>query len=118
MQTSESSKALTATSLAVLAVALTLFALVLERLSAAMWQWYKFSGYSDDGHITLSFRTGLYFSAVLASTFGIAFWLNRTANREAAPRAVRWSFLAMCVAALALVAYWLLGASSLNVWRA
>ncbi len=118
MQSRESSKAITAGSLATFLAALALSVPLLERLTAAAWQWYKFAGYPSAGHITLSLKTGQVFSALLAATFGLALWFNRLARRRAAPRAKLWSFCAMCVAAAVLLAYWLLGASSLNVWRA
>ena len=118
MQGRESDKALSAASLTKLAVALALSVPVVERLIAAIWQWYKFAGYSNDGHITLSLKTGLLFSGLLAVTFGLALWFNQLAKRRAASRAKSWSFLAMCIAAAVVAAYWLLGVSSLNVWRA
>ena len=118
MQGRESNKAIVAASLATLAAALALSVPVVERLVAAIWQWYKFAGYSNDGHITLSLKTGLLFSALLAATYGFALWFNQLAKRRAAFRAKNWSFLAMCIAVAALAAYWLLGMSSLNAWRA
>ena len=118
MLSRESSKAITVGSVATLLAALALSVPLLERLTAAAWQWYKFAGYPSAGHITLSLKTGQVFSALLAAKFGLALWFNRLARRRAASRAKLWSFWAMCVAAAVLLAYWLLGASSLNVWRA
>ena len=118
MQIRESNKALSIASVAVLAAALALSVPVVERLIAAIWQWYKFAGYSDAGYITLSLKTGLIFSGLLAATFGSALWFNQLAKRRAAPRARSLSFLAMWIAAVVLAAYWLLGMSGLNVWRA
>ncbi len=118
MQGRESSNAITAASLAALVAALTLLVPVAERLVAAIWQWYKFYGYSNDGHITLSFKTGVLFSAVVAAIFSLSLWFNQLAKRQNAICAKYISFLAMCIAAAAIAAYWLLGMSSLNVWRA
>ena len=118
MRSRESHKALSAASLATLAAALALSVPLVERLIAAIWQWYKFAGYPNDGHITLSFGTGLFFSGLVAATFGFALWFNQLAKRRAASHARGWSFLAMCIAAAVAGAYWLLGLSSLNVWRA
>ena len=118
MQSRESHKALSAASLATLAAALALSVPVIERLIAAIWQWYKFAGYSTDGHINLSLRTGLVFSGLVATTFWSALWFNQLAKRRAASRARTWSLLAMCIAATVIAAYWLLGLSSFNVWRA
>ncbi|MFT3756845.1 MAG: hypothetical protein QM769_13065 [Pseudoxanthomonas sp.] len=118
MQIRNSNKALSVASLATLATAIALSAPVIERLIAAIWQWYKFAGYSNDGHISLSFNTGLIFSGLLAAIFGLALWFNRIATRRPAPRAKTWSFLAMCIVVAATAVYWLLGISSLNAWRA
>jgi hypothetical protein len=118
MQSRESNKALGIASLAVLVAALALAVPVVERIFAAIWQWYKFAGYSDAGYITLSLKTGLLFSGLLAATFGSALWFNQLAKRRAAPRARNFSFLAMWIAVAVLAAYWLLGMSGLNVWRA
>jgi hypothetical protein len=118
MQGRESNKAIAAASLATLAAALALSVPVVERLVAAIWQWYKFAGYSNDGHITLNLKTGLLFSALLTATFGFALWFNQLAKHRAAFRAKNLSFLAMCIAVATLAAYWLLGMSSLNAWRA
>ena len=118
MRIGESNKAITFGSIATLVVALALSVPLLERLTAAVWQWYKFAGYPDAGYITLSLETGRLFSVLLAATFGLALWFNRLASRRAESRAKLWSLCAMCVAAAVLLAYWLLGVSSLNVWRA
>ena len=118
MQSRQSTKAITVGSFATFIAALALSVPLLERLTAAAWQWYKFAGYSSAGHITLSLKTGQVFSALLAATFGLALWFNRLASHRVASRAKLWSFCAMAVAAAVLLAYWLLGASGLNVWRA
>jgi len=117
MQTRET-KTLGIASLATLAAALALSLPVIERLIAAIWQWYKFAGYSNDGHINLSLNTGLLFSSLLAVTFGLALWFKRIAKRRHAPHARTLSFLAMSIVVAAGAAYWLLGISSLNAWRA
>ncbi|MGY1459867.1 hypothetical protein ACW5F0_14680 [Luteimonas sp. A534] len=118
MQSRQSQKALSIASVAVLATAFALSVPVVERLIAAIWQGYKFAGYSDAGFITLSLRTGLLFSGLLAATFGSALWFNRLAKRRGASRARSMSSLAMWVAAAVLATYWLLGMSGLNAWRA
>lgn len=117
MQT-HSSKALSVACLVSLLLALALSVPVIERLIAAAWQWYKFSGYSNDGHISISFSIGLIFSGVLAATFVLTFALNRYAKRQSATRAVTWSRLAMYIVVAVAVVYWLLGMSGLNAWRA
>ncbi|GAB2498671.1 hypothetical protein GCM10027084_09760 [Pseudoxanthomonas sangjuensis] len=118
MQNRESNKALNIASLAALIAALALSTPLAERFIAAIWQWYKFSGYSGAGHITLSLKTGLLFSGLLAATFGSALWFNQLAKHRTATRARSLSFLAMWISVTVLAAYWLLGMSNLNVWRA
>ena len=118
MQTREIGQPLNIASLAALAAAVALSVPVIERLVAAAWQWYKFAGYSNDGHISLSLNTALLFSSLLAATFGFALCVNRIAARRSARRALAWSLWAMYVTAAAAAAYWLLGLSSLNAWRA
>ena len=118
MRIGESNKVVNFGSLATLVAALALSVPLLERLTAAAWQWYKFAGYPSAGVITLSLETGQLFSVLLAVTFGLALWFNWLASRRAESSAKLWSFCAMCVAAAVLLAYWTLGASSLNVWRA
>jgi hypothetical protein len=90
---------------------------LIERFIAAVWQWYKFAGYSNDGYITLSLNTGLIFSSLVAVAFGCCFLINRFAKRISANCAIAWSFWAMCVAAAIAAGYWLLGFSALNKWR-
>ncbi len=118
MTSRETYKALDIASLVMLCAAVALSLPVVERLIAATWQWYKFAGYSNDGHISLSLSTGLLFSGLLAATFGLSLWFNRMARRRRTPRAIGLSFWAMCIVGSASAAYWLLGVSSLNVWRA
>ena len=110
--------ALDIASLATLIAALALSVPVIERGMAAIWQWYKFAGYSNDGHISLSFNTGLVFSALLAVTFGLAASFHRIAKRRSDPRAESLSLFSMVVVVAVALAYWLLGISGLNVWRA
>ena len=116
MQTHIRNKSLTIGSVGALAVASALLATVLERLAAATWQWYKFVGFSNDGHINLSLGSGLLLSGLSAVTFVFALHLNRVAKRRNARRATTASLSAIYIAAIATLAYWLLGMSSLNVW--
>ena len=118
MPSRETNKNLNIASLLVLVAALALSVPVVERLIAATWQWYKFAGYSDDGHISLSLNTGLLFTCLLAVTFGIAAWFYHIATRRTASRARTSSLWAMWVVATVAASYWLLGLSHLNVWRA
>ena len=105
-------------AITLLAVAIALFAAVVERLVAAIWQWYKFSGYSNDGHITLSFNTAIHFSLAVAATFFLSLVVNRISALRSlsGPRAL--SLWAIYVSAASAATYWILGLSSLNAWRA
>src|SRR3546814_18993723 len=118
MHDREIGKPIIIASPAALAAAGALSIPVAERLVAAACHCYKFAGYSNDGHISLSLCTGLLFSSLLATTFGFALCVNRAAAGRSAPRAVAWSLWAMYVTAAAAAAYWVLGFSSLNAWRA
>lgn len=112
------SKALDIFAIGTLLAALVLSAPVIECAVAAAWQWFKFAGYSNDGHITLSLNTGIIFSSMLAAVFVLACGLNHCAKRRSASRALAWSRWAMYVVVAAAVCYWLLGMSNLNAWRA
>jgi len=118
MQNRGIAKSLSIASLVALLAALALSGLVVERIIAAMWQWYKFAGQLDPGHINLSLSTGLFFSSLVVATFGFSLCIRHLAKRLAATRAVAWSSWAMYVALGAAASYWLLGLSVLNVWRA
>ncbi len=118
MDMRETNRSLNIAALAALVAAVALSAPVVERLIAAAWQWYKFAGYSHDGHISLSLRTGLIFSGLLAVTFFVSVLLNSLANRRSATRAMAWSRWAMYLVLVVGALYWLLGVSGLNAWRA
>ena len=118
MQARRIGQPLNIASLAALAAAVALSVPVVERLVAAAWQWYKFAGYSNNGYINLSLSTGLLFSSLLAITFGFALCVNRIAARRSVRRAAAWSLSAMSVTVAVAAAYWLLGLSNLNAWRA
>ena len=112
-----STKALSPASLVCLLLALALSVPLLERLVAAGWQWYKFAGYSEHGHINLSRNTGWIYTICLGAVFVSALLLNRAANRGVAAKPAAWSRLAMYIAAVAMIVYWTLGMSNFNVWR-
>jgi hypothetical protein len=112
------SSALTALSWACLIGTFVMSVPVIERISAAYWQWKKFEGYSNDGHITLSLETGIFFSVLLSLTFLVAAGLNYRARRIGARREAAVSRWAMYSVAIIATSYWSLGVSSYNVWRA
>jgi hypothetical protein len=105
-------------SLAAFVSVVTMSIPLFERFIAAAWQWYKFAGLSNDGHITLSPSTGMIYSALLAAVFVCSFLINRFAKRLSAKRAMTWSLWTMYVAIGIAIGYWLLGLSFLNKWRA
>jgi hypothetical protein len=93
-------------SFAALVAVVTMSVPLVERLIAAVWLWYKYAGYSNDGHITLSLSTGLIYSALLAVVFGCSFWINRFAKRHSATFAAAWSLRAMYAAIAIAIIYW------------
>ena len=118
MKTPVTVKQLNIASLGALVAAFGLSVPVAERIVAAIWQWYKFAGHSNNGHINLSLHSGLLFSCIVVAVFGVALLLHRLAKLHSANRAVTWSQWAMYVALAVFAAYWLLGVSGLNAWRA
>ena len=110
--------AIEGTSYAVLLGALALTFPVLERWTGAIWQWYKFAGYSDDGHVNLSIGTGVIFSLFAMSLVTLAVVVHRIARIHSAARAQGLSRWAGIIALAAVVGYWVLALSFLNVWRA
>ena len=91
--------------------------LVLERLGAALWQWYKFEGTGGGGHVTLSQSTAALGSVCLAVLAATSLTLRRVAVAHAAPRPAARSLLAAALAVGCAAAYWGLGVSPLNEWR-
>jgi hypothetical protein len=83
---SQPSSSLTALSWVCLIGACAMSLPVIERIAAAFWQWQKFAEYSNDGHITLSFETGVFFSGLLSITFLVAAWSHHRARRVGARR--------------------------------
>lgn len=118
MRSRGSEIALRTASFGAFAFALALSVPLVERLAAATWQSYKFVGYADSGYISLSLKTGLLFSGLLAALFACAFMLNRAARRCSSDASYRWSSRAMFLVSAIAVSYWMLGISSLNAWRA
>lgn len=118
MDSRRTDKSLDIASFSGLVATLTLSVPLVERLTAAAWQWYKFIGYSNAGSISLSLNIGFVYSGLLAVLFGSSFWLSRTARQRSATRSERCLSWAMHLAAANAVGYWLLGVSGLNVWRA
>ena len=112
-----SRKALTAASLASLLAAVVLSLPLLDRFGAVAWQWYKLGGYSNDGYISLSLKTGWIFTSALCAVFLLALLLNRAAKRHDLARPSAWSRSAMYLVAAVMISYWGLGLSSVNVWR-
>ncbi len=112
------SKPMIALSAISLLLSMALAAFLGERVLAAAWQWFKFAGYSNDGHISLSYSTGLAYSAALAAIFIVSLALSHVARAGSIHRAKRISGFSAVIAALSGVTYWLLALSPLNSWRA
>ena len=104
-------------SWACLAAAALASILVLERLSAALWQWYKFEGSGGGGHITLSQSTATLASVCLAVLAAASLLLWRVAGTHSAHGPATRSLLAAALAVGCAAAYWGLGVSPLNEWR-
>jgi len=97
-------------------VAATIGALLVgERIVAAGWQAFKFSG---EGTISLSASTGWVFAACTCSVAVAAVWIRRSAVAHGHASAARLAQAALLVVVGAGVAYALLGASPWNEWRA
>ena len=103
-------------SWACLAAAALASILVLERLSAALWQWYKFED-SGGGHITLSQSTATLAIVCLAVLAAASLVLWRIAGIHAARGPAARSSIAAALAVGCAAAYWGLGASALYEWR-
>jgi len=91
--------------------------LVLERLSAALWQWYKFRDFGGGGHITLSQSTAALACACLAVLIAASLLVWRVARSDSAIRPAARSLLAAALALGCAAAYLGLGVSPLNDWR-
>jgi hypothetical protein len=97
-------------------VAATVGALLVgERIVAAGWQAFKFSG---EGAIYLSASTGRVFAVCACGVAVAAAWIRRSAAAHGDVSAARWARAAFVVVVGAGVAYVLLGLSPWNEWRA
>ncbi|HVK52826.1 MAG TPA: hypothetical protein VM469_13930 [Pseudoxanthomonas sp.] len=106
-----------AASCALLAAACMTLAAVVERVLAALWQWYKFSGYGGGGAISLSQSTAVVFLVLVGMMIGAAFWLRRQGARVGATLMSRLSTAALWVFCVAVVLYAVVALSPLNAWR-
>lgn len=107
-----------AASCALLAVAGMTLGAVIERVLAASWRWYKFSGYGGGGAISLSQSTAVVFLVLTVLMMGGAFWLRRHGSRLGATLTSRLSTAALWGFCIAVVLYTVVALSPLNVWRA
>ena len=107
---------LQAASLILLAIASVFAALVAERVVAALWQWYKFYGYSV-GYATLSARTAFYFLLCAAGLLAAAFLIRLQALRFGITFAARSASASSNILGLSVFVYLALAFSPLNVWR-
>lgn len=89
---------------------------VAERLFAALWQWYKFSGYEAPGVITLSSRTAWLFAALMTALMMVSLAIRRL-DAKSTGRASAIAQLAFWTSAMAVALFVVLGFSGLNHWR-
>jgi uncharacterized membrane protein len=91
--------------------------LVLERATAALWQWYKFLGFESPGVITLSVSAAWVFAATaggLAATGCLVYFYGaRSGASRVIPVAKGTIFLSLAAIAL----YSVVAFSPLNHWR-
>src|SRR5258706_130517 len=90
--------------IAIVAVAAVLqWAVVLERLLAAVWAWYKFVGYGGGGHIVVSQRTQAVFLFGSGVVAALGYVLFKVESRSTGSRVWRslawfgWSTTTVCV---------------------
>ena len=100
--------ALSASLLALLAVA--------DRLFAAVWQWYKFSGYETAGVVTLSIQTAWLFAGVMGGLILVTL-LIRHLDAGAGGRVSAIARRSFWISIVASALFVLLGLSGLNHWR-
>lgn len=91
--------------------------LVGERTIAALWQWYKFYGYSTPGIITLSLRMGLLFTTAAAALCFVALVIVRSRKSQAEDVGASIPKAAALLYGTSIVLYWLIALSPLNQWR-
>jgi len=89
---------------------------VAERLLAAAWQWYKFSGYETPGVITLSSRTAWLFAGLMGVLILVALVIRRLEARSSG-RASTIARLSFWISAMAIALFVVLAFSGLNHWR-
>jgi hypothetical protein len=90
--------------IAIVAIAAVLqWVVVLERLLAAVWAWYKFVGYGGRGHIVVSPRTQavlLFGSGVVAALGYVLFKVESHSTGSNVWRRLAWfgwSSIAVCI---------------------
>jgi nitric oxide reductase large subunit len=89
---------------------------VAERLFAALWQWYKFSGYETPGVITLSSRTAWLFAALMMALIMVSLAIRRL-EAQSTGRASAIARLSFWTSAISITLFVALAFSSLNHWR-
>lgn len=94
-------------ALAVLIVALVQWLVIMERVSAAMWDWYKFHGYGGAGVITVGSSSQALFYVLACIGAALGFWAARGID-DSTPTssAVRRASKAGAIALLAGMGIW------------
>ena len=62
----------------VAAAAALQWAVVAERVWAAVWAWYKFTGYGGGGHIVVGRTTQIAFSCGSVALAVVGYWLSKS----------------------------------------
>jgi len=91
--------------------------LVGERVVAALWQWYKFYGYSTLGVITLSKDTALTFTLLVGAAVVISYSTALASKRLSETIGFLLSKFASLLYLASLCLFWLVAVSPLNQWR-
>lgn len=107
---------LQAASLILLGSSSVVGVLVAERVSAALWQWYMFYGYTA-GYVTLSLRTAFYFLLGTAVLLAAAFLIRRHALRRGYTLAARSASASASILGISVFVFLALAFSPLNAWR-
>ena len=97
---------------------LLILAGVLERCVAAMWMGYKFSGFSNDGYITLSIKTARMYIPIAVCMFILSYGTMILSKKKQVDFAKIMSKCAAVTYFIAIAIYLILGFSPLNQWRA
>ena len=75
-----------------------------ERIYHSLWQWYKFYGYSNSGHTTISSKMEIFAFLTSGSLILFGFFINRKAKELIVKRAIICSYSSLSIGVLLLAA--------------